>query len=99
MSDSYKFEIICKNAIINYFNNIVDKTDNTKISIKDVYVVWMCKTLQNSKALLSTNVPDGLYYECTYNGDKKELYLDVYKKWANIKIDEKDFDDKVEVIE
>lgn len=99
MSDSYKFEIICKNAIINYFNNIVDKTDNTKISIKDVYVVWMCKTLQNSKALLSTNVPDGLYYECTYNGDKKELYLDVYKKWTNIKIDENDFDDKVEVIE
>lgn len=98
MSDSYKFEIICKNAIINYFNNIVDKTDNTKISIEDVYVVWMCKTLQNSKALLSTNVPDGLYYECTYNGDKEELYLDVYKKWANIKIDEKDFDDKVEVI-
>lgn len=98
MSDSYKFEKICKNAIINYFNNIVDKTDNTKISIEDVYVVWMCKTLQNSKALLSTNVPDGLYYECTYNGDKEELYLDVYKKWANIKIDEKDFDDKVEVI-
>lgn len=98
MSDSYKFEKICKNAIINYFNNIVDKTDNTKISIEDVYIVWMCKTLQNSKALLSTNVPDGLYYECTYNGDKEELYLDVYKKWANIKIDEKDFDDKVEVI-
>ena len=99
MSDSYKFEIICKNAIINYFNNRVEKTDNKKITIKDVYVVWMCKTLQNSKALLSTNVPDGLYYECTYNGDKKELYFDVYKKWENIKIDEQYFDDKVEVIE
>ena len=99
MSDSYKFEIICKNAIINYFNNRVEKTDNKKITIKDVYIVWMCKTLQNSKALLSTNVPDGLYYECTYNGDKKELYFDVYKKWENIKIDEQYFDDKVEVIE
>lgn len=99
MNDSYKFEVICKNAIIDYFNNRVEKTDNKKITIKDVYVVWMCKTLQNSKALLSTNVPDGLYYECTYNGDKKELYFDVYKKWENIKIDEQYFDDKVEVIE
>lgn len=97
MNDSYQFEVICKNAIINYFNNRVEKTDNKKIIIKDVYVVWMCKTLQNSKALLSTNVSDGLYYEFTYNGDKKELYMDVYKKWENIKIDEKDFNDKVEV--
>lgn len=97
MNDSYQFEVICKNAIINYFNSKVEKTDNKKINIKDVYVVWMCKTLQNSKALLSTNVSDGLYYEFTYNGDKKELYMDVYKKWENIKIDEKDFNDKVEV--
>ena len=97
MNDSYQFEVICKNAIINYFNNRVEKTDNKKINIKDVYVVWMCKTLQNSKALLSTNVHDGLYYEFTYNGDKKELYMDVYKKWENIKIDEKDFNEKVEV--
>lgn len=97
MNDSYQFEVICKNAIINYFNSKVEKTDNKKINIKDVYVVWMCKTLQNSKALLSTNVSDGLYYEFTYNGNKKELYIDVYKKWENIKIDEKDFNDKVEV--
>ena len=24
-----------------------------------------------------------MYYELTYNGDKKELYLDAYKKWEN----------------
>ena len=45
------------------------------------------KTLQNAKALLSTTVSDGMYYELTYNGDKKELYLDAYKKWENKKFD------------
>lgn len=28
-------------------------------------------------------VDDGMYYEITHNGDKKETYLDVYKKWEN----------------
>lgn len=73
-----------KNAVVNYFNDRVEKTDNFKITQEDIYVVWFCKTLQNWKALLSTNVEDGMYYELTYNGDKNELYLDAYKKWENI---------------
>lgn len=39
--------------------------------------------MQNNKALLSTTVPDGMYYEITYNGDRRECYLDAYKKWEN----------------
>lgn len=51
---------------------------------KDIYVVWFSKTLQNWKALLSTTLPDGMYYEVTYNGDKGECYLDAYKKFDNV---------------
>lgn len=49
----------------------------------DVYIVWTCKALQNWKALISTNLTDGMYYECTYNGVTNELYLDAYKKFEN----------------
>jgi hypothetical protein len=51
-----------------------------------VYVVSYCKTLQNHKALLSTTVSDGMYYEITFNGDRQEAYLDAYKKWENAPI-------------
>lgn len=71
-------------AVIDYFNGNADATDkNGKISRDDVFVVWACKTLQNNKALLSTTVPDGMYYEITYNGDTNEMYFDAYKKWEN----------------
>ena len=76
---SDKFIEICENEVLNYLNNELDKTDNIIVSKKDVFVVWSCKTLQNNKAMLSTTLSDGLYYEFTYIGDKKELYIDVYK--------------------
>lgn len=82
-----KFQEFCKEKVVEYFNARVEKTDNIKIKKDDVFVVWYCKTLQNAKALLSTNISDGMYYELTYNGDKKELYLDAYKKWENKKFD------------
>lgn len=81
--DSKEFLDKCKEFIVNYFNENADKTDNKKITKEDVFVVWSCKTLQNNKALLSTTVSDGMYYEITYNGDKKETYVDAYKKWEN----------------
>lgn len=73
-----------KQIVVDYFNSHVDKTDGVQISIDDVFVVWFCKTLQNWKALLSTKVPDGVYYEITHNGDRDETYVDVYKKWENL---------------
>lgn len=66
----------------------LDKTD--KIPDFEVYTVWSCKTLQNHKALLSTSLHDGMYYELTYNGDKKEMYLDAYKKFENVCISMED---------
>ena len=82
--DNKKFIEKCKNLVVGYFNEKVEKTDNKKITVDDVYLVWVCKTLQNNKALLSTNVSDGMYYEITFNGDKNEFYFDAYKKWENI---------------
>ena len=81
------FQIFVKNKQQNYTNKHLDKTDNKQITKDDVFMVWCCKPLQNNKALLSTTLFDGMYYECTYNGDKDEAYIDAYKKWENYKIE------------
>lgn len=71
----------CKEEVRKYAEEHLDKSDI--MPNFNVYVVWSCKTLQNSKALLSTSLSDGMYYELTYNGDKQELYFDAYKKFEN----------------
>lgn len=68
----------------------LDKTDFTDFVDFDVYIVWKCKALQNWKYLLSTTLYDGMYYELTYNGDKREWYLDAYKKFENRVIRDKE---------
>lgn len=73
-----------KQIVIDYYNEHVDITDNKKMTADEVFIVWFSKTLQNWKALISTTISDGMYYEVTYNGDKKETYLDAYKKWENV---------------
>ena len=79
--DNQKFIELCKREVKNYAIEHLDKSDETPQF--DMFVVWSCKTLQNNKALLSTTLFDGMYYELTYNGDKKELYFDTYKKFEN----------------
>ena len=65
----------------NYIIEHLDKSD--PIPNFEVFVVWKCKALQNWKFLISSTLFDGMYYEMTYNGDKKEWYLDAYKKFEN----------------
>lgn len=67
--------------VIKYMLQHLDVTDPDPIF--KVFIVWKAKILQNWKYLISSNLPDGMYYELTYNGDAKEWYLDAYKKFDN----------------
>ena len=90
--DSAKFTKLTKEIVAEYANQHLDRSDNHEITADYVYVVWQSKVLQNNKALVSTILFDGMYYELTYNGDKQEIYLDAYKKWENkcIKVSDAD---------
>ncbi len=70
-----------KKEIVKHHN---ENVDGKKITKDNVFVVWSCKTLQNKKAIFSANVKGALLYEFTWNGDKKEGYLDCYSKVKNI---------------
>ena len=86
------FQRICKKKMVEWYNEeseCINGEVKEKIDLSNVFVVWSCKALQNYKCLVSTTVSgDGIYAEYTYNGDKQELYEDVYKKLTNTCITE-----------
>lgn len=83
------FQDDARKIVFDYVTGHLEKTDtHVTFSEDEVYVVWACKTLQNWKTLVSTTLPDGMYYEVTFNGDKDETYLDAYKKFDNVRIPE-----------
>lgn len=80
-----EFIELCKRLV--YENEISKEVagewSDTNIFMEDVFVVWSCKTLQNSKAILSATNKGAYMYEFTMNGDKGHIYRDVYKKIDN----------------
>ena len=71
------------NIFLEEAKKCVEQTTD-RVSAEEMYIVWFCKTLQNWKALVSTDVINGVYWEVTHNGDKNETYVDTYFKSSNV---------------
>lgn len=82
---STEFQKRAVEIVLNYAIEHIDKTDD--VPPINVYTVWYAFILGRMKALLSTDLRDGMYYEVTYNPEKNEIYLDAYKKFENRKVD------------
>ena len=89
--NSYEYEVICKNALIAKLKELY----NEDLTIQDLHLVWFSKVLQNFKCIIIDLRPNKRMYECTYNGSKDELYLDIYNKEFNCLIPNKEFKKEV----
>lgn len=66
------FQSVCKNRLVKTYNKMFS---NGHINLDNVFIVWASTTVNG----------DGVYVEYAYNGDKQELYEDVYIKQLNTK--------------
>ncbi|MDB8821387.1 DUF6275 family protein [Peptostreptococcus anaerobius] len=81
MISNEQFLEVCAEKVKEYESK---RSDIEVPLVKRVFTVWSCKTLQNSKCLMSAAHKGAYYYEFTMNGDSDEIYMDVYKKVENI---------------
>jgi hypothetical protein len=74
--------IIARNIVRKFILEHLDKAD-PPVDF-DVYIVWQCYILGNRKWLISSSLPDKMYYEVTYDANKRQWYLDSYVKLHNV---------------
>lgn len=84
-------QLKAKMLVVWFFNSRNDADHDFKLKIEDVYVVWYNYTLGGWKALLSTEVRDGKYYELTYNRLTEETYIDCYRNVENVGVTDIEF--------
>lgn len=70
-------------AVRSFVDSTINKGEYPNGLSYKVYIVACSYILGNEKYWISTDIPDGKYFEVTYNATKNELYLDVYVRVHN----------------
>lgn len=88
---SYEFEKVAKNAVV----KLMKEKHNIDLTVQELDLVWFAHELGYKKCTLWAQKLGHYYPEVTYNRDKNEIYVDIYLKQSNTKIEAKDFDMEV----
>lgn len=75
-----KFIQLAKRAVLDMIIETTDPTDGIDYDKIDIYFVTCTFILGSIKGMFSTTLPDGKYYEVTYNHEKNEMYVDQYAR-------------------
>lgn len=77
------FPMQAKLFVQDEYNHLEIIGEGRMLTLDEIYVVSFAYILGGWKAMVSTSVPDGRYYEVTHNASKKETYVDTYVKVVN----------------
>lgn len=78
-------------AAANYNMRFGTMVDPPLAHVDEFYIVWFAKTLQNWKALVSSDVIAGQYWEVTYDGNNEQTYVDAYVRATNTCFSDMDY--------
>lgn len=90
---SYVFEKIAKNAVA----KILKLKFDIDVAISDLDFVWFAHELGFKKCTIWGKPMGNLYAEVTYNRDKNEIYVDIYKKMTNDIFTVEQWDEKAHI--
>lgn len=90
MTAEETYPATAQRLVFELVKEILEPTDHhIEFNLESVYVVSYHYVLTGWKAMVSTTLPDGMYYEVTRDATKKVTYITSYKQWAHKTIPDK----------
>lgn len=65
-------------AVLEVARKQLDPSDRVNLTVDNIYVVMYSFVLGDQKALISTTLEDGKYYEATFDKLKNVIYITTY---------------------
>lgn len=84
--DPDKYLLQAKALVVQNYNEHRDSRRSPMLNMDLVYITSFSKTLGSWKALVGSTVVRGLLWEVTFNGEKNEAYIDIFKRLNHVKI-------------
>ena len=81
-----EFPEVAKDLVYEQACSLGVQDEHPTFSRDEVYVVWFAYVLGAWKAVCSTSLPDGRYYEVTYHAGRKVAFVDTYVKTHNVEV-------------
>lgn len=81
IGDFFGSEDFIKNVkaiVLRLVQQQLDPSDRMTVTIDNIYVVTYSFVMGEQKALISTTLSDGKYYECTYDKLNHVIYVTTY---------------------
>lgn len=76
-----------RQLVFEHIEKKLEPTDtHVTFSLAQVYVVSYHFVAGSWKALVSTTLPDGMYYEVTFVEKNDATYITAYKQWEHVTI-------------
>ena len=80
------FPTIARDLVYDQAITLGVQKEHPTFSVDEVYVVWFAYVLGYWKALCSTSLPDGRYYEVTFHKERQVAFVDTYVKTHNVEV-------------
>ncbi len=84
--DPDRYLAMAKRLVIENYNSHHDPAETAPLTMEDVYIISFTKMMKHWKAVVISGAAKRMVWLVTYNGTRREAYIEVCRKINNVTV-------------